>query len=273
MPNAETLSYMFITAHPIDAARILERHPPEETAPFFSGAPARVSAAVLQAMDTQSAAHCLDRLENHISASIIDRMPIHIAAVLLRHMEQTEALLNAFLKDRTEDLQLLLRYPDGTAGSLMDPRILTIPNDLTAGEALTRVQAQATVAKDYIYVVDRGQILVGIYSLNRLLEAPPHQKITALMDKPTAQVSPYMTQQAIIEHPGWHLFHDLPVVDPQGMFLGAISYKTLRKLEYEAIGHTGTESDQDASSALGELYWIGLSAFVKGAASIARRRE
>ena len=273
MPNAETLSYMFITAHPTDAARILERHPPEETAPFFSGAPPRVSAAVLQAMDTQSAAYCLDRLENHIAASIIDRMPIHIAAVLLRRMEQTEALLDTFPQDRTEDLRLLLRYPDGAAGALMDPRVLTIPDDLTVEEALARVQAQATVVKDYIYVVDRGQILVGVYSLNRLLEALPHQKITALMDKPTAQVSPYMTQQAILEHPGWRLFHDLPVVDPQGMFLGAISYITLRKLEHEALGRAGTMSDQDVSSALGELYWIGLSGFIKGAASITRRRE
>jgi len=75
-----------------------------------------------------------------------------------------------------------------------------------------------------------------------------------------------LSREAMLVYPDWQIYHDLPVVNENGIFLGIVDYRTIRRLENELrTGKTGIQ--HDTGKALGELYWLGLSAFFKGAAS------
>jgi hypothetical protein len=56
----------------------------------------------------------------------------------------------------------------------------------------------------------------------------------------------------VLAHPGWKEVHALPVVDEQGAYLGALRYRTLRRLEEELLHRPG--EDGDATAALGQLF-------------------
>jgi len=166
-----------------------------------------------------------------------------------------------------ERLNLLLRYPEGTAGALMDPRALALPQDIPVGEALARVRHAARDVLYYLYVVDRAQVLVGVLNLRELMLAPRKAEVASVMRPHVARLSARADRASILAHPGWREFHALPVVDDAGLFLGVIRYETVRRLE-EDRGSAGQSANALTTVlTLGELCWRGMSLVLADLAS------
>lgn len=259
----------FFTSHPDDAALILERHPPEEAALVLEKSPFDLAAILLERMSPPNGAACLSRLSPKAARAIVAEIPPDSAANLLRRMEteDREALLSSMPQELSAPLELLLRYPEGTAGSLMDPKILSLPDDITVGEALTRVRHSPQYTLYYLYVVDRSQRLVGVVNLRELMLAAPESLLSSVMRQPVTSVSSREIRAAILSHPGWREYHAIPVVDDAGVFVGAIRYETLRRLEDTSRVGGQEKGPLGAFLALGEFYWIGLSGMLSGIVS------
>ena len=71
------------------------------------------------------------------------------------------------------------------------------------------------------------------------------------------------TDVATVEaHPGWQEYDALPVVDEQGVFVGAIRHRAVRRMR------TGGAQPNDGGTmlSLAELYWIGIGGMLRGLA-------
>jgi magnesium transporter len=134
----------------------------------------------------------------------------------------------------------------------MDPEVLALPADVSAGEALDRIRAVPEHARYNVYVVDRDQRLVGVVNLRELLLARPPDRLDDLMVRKPLHLPAMASRADVLAHPGWKEVHALPVVDEQGAYLGAIRYRTLRRLEEELLQRPG--EDGDATAALGQLF-------------------
>ena len=70
-------------------------------------------------------------------------------------------MLGAFPKNASDPTGVaatvtrLLRYHEDTAGALMDPRTIALPEDVKVNEARKRVQREPHDLQYYVYVVDR----------------------------------------------------------------------------------------------------------------------
>ena len=155
----------------------------------------------------------------------------------------------------------------------MDPQIFTLLDDITVEEALELIRKHPEQVFYHIPVIDREHALLGLISIRKIMLSQPDALISSVMDTGVGQLSPWSNREAILAHPGWRIYHDLPVVDENGVFLGIISYQMVRRLEDEIRGTKRTGPAHDAGKALGELYWIGMSAFFKGATSVANLDE
>lgn len=261
MDTERLLSQSFAEDHPSDAAAILERLKPQETAAYLDQLPPRQSAALLRCMVSPYAAECLVHLSPERFALAIEALALDIAAALLRRLDQPlqERLLEQAPSDVAGLLHRLLRYPEASAGALMDPRALALPEDITAGEALTRIRRSPRHALYYLYVVDREQKLVGVLNLRELMLAPPRALLASVMRREVATIPASADRLVIVEHPAWHDVHALPVVDDRGVLVGALRYETLREIEGKSHAETAAAGAIATVLTLGELCWVGLA--------------
>lgn len=252
-----------LEAHPIDAAHALERLPAREVAALIEKMETKVSVGILQRMTPPLAGAVLSKLGLEKASEILERLPVEMAGLSLRSMDPSlrEQILAALPGRRSRALTSLVRFPDGTAGSLMDPEVLALPHDLTAREALARVREAAGNARYNVYIVDRDQTLMGVINLHELLMARPGEPLSSLMKTRVHRLPARADRHAIVSDPGWREVHALPVVDERGVYLGAIRYRTLRLLEERL---RGTRSDEGATArALGGLLRAGAGAVLE----------
>ena len=252
-----------LEAHPIDAAHALERLPARDVAALIEKMETKVSGGILQRMAPPLAGAVLSELGLGKASEILERLPLEMAALSLRSMDPSlrEQMLAALPGRRARALTSLVSFPDGTAGSLMDPEVLALPHDLTAREALARVREAAGNARYNVYIVDRDQTLVGVINLHELLMARPAEPLSSLMQTRVHRLPARADRHAIVSDPGWREVHALPVVDERGVYLGAIRYRTLRLLEEQ---FRGSRSDEGATArALGGLLRAGASAMLE----------
>lgn len=270
------LARIFIVAHPADVARVVERHSLSESCELLAALPAAESALVLEQMAAASAAACLAALPASSAGGILAEIAIDRAAALLRVVpdEAAKLILDAAPSPVfAAALRMLVAYPEGSAGALLDPTALAVPGTVEAKDAVELVLRQASHALHYVYVVDRGNRLVGVLSLRELMLAAPEKTLAAAMHKDISCLRSDADVVEILAHPGWREHHSLPVVDQSGAFLGAIRYRTLRLLERTGSDGALQGSALEAALSLGELYWFGLSRVLEGITTAALTRE
>lgn len=262
-PAAERLVRRFLEKHPVDAARVMDRFAGGLSSSVLEGLdPSRV-APVIGAMSDHVAAECIAEMEPGKGAEVLAELDLDQDSALLRRVSESRRteLLQAMPADRSALLVRVLHFPPGSAGALMDPKVLSVPDSLTVGEALEQVRAAPHLAIYYLYLVDGSSRLSGVVNLRELMLADPE---SALVDKMATNVDSLAAtadRRAILVHPGWAEYHALPVVDEAGRFVGVLRYETLRRLEGQARTELPSAS---LAASLGELYWVGLSGILRG---------
>ena len=261
----------FLASYPEDAARVLEQLPLEQAVAVLDEVPAAAGARGLGGMGTDLAVRCLENVEAAQGCALVEALGEGAAAVLLRRMgaERREALLGGVAPETRGRLELLLRYPEETAGAIMDPLTATVPEDITAEEARRRLREFPAHLYYYVYVVGRDQSLAGVVGLRELFLAGGEEPIRAVMKAKVLSVADRAPLAAVVVHPGWRDFHALPVVSEHGVFVGMIRHKTLRRLMEHAEAGRGP-AGLETLFALGELYWTGLVELFGGMSSAPR---
>jgi len=266
-----TLLARFVLAHPAEAARLLESKPLSDIASALSDLPSDASVALLSCLNPLSAAGALELIDVQRAAGDLSATQLDAAGAILRAMRPAPrlAVLEALPPGRRSALEHLLRYSEGTAGALMDPEVLSVDEGISVGEALERLRRRAQHALYYVYVVDDAQKLVGVVNLRELMEAPPDQPLGLHAVRPVESLPARATSESVLAHPGWARFHALPVVGPNGRFIGVIRYEAVRQLERRSLETAVEDHVAETAGALGELYALGLRGlFEWGATSL-----
>ncbi|MBW3589135.1 MAG: CBS domain-containing protein [Actinobacteria bacterium] len=261
----------FIADHPVEAARVLERHPPRASAEVLNATTPEGAAKALLAMAPSTAAETLAALGTS-AADVLEWIDADAAASMLRRLESAdvESLFQSIGEQRAAPLRLLMSYREGSAGSLMDPKVLSLPSDLSARSAMEAVGRSPRQAFYYLYVVDRESRLKGVLNLRELMMASPLLTLESIMRKDVVFLRADSDQAAILAHPGWTEYHALPVVNHEDQLVGALRYETLRRIEGQV---TSTARPASVALSLGELYWLGLSGVVEGLGTAVHRRS
>ncbi len=253
-----TLAARLLTAYPDEAAAVLETLPDASALAVLCDIDAGSAAGVLTSLAPNRAATVLSGLEAPTGREIVAQLGLADAADILRRMGDSarEALLEGLDPELADRIRTLVGFPDGTAGSLMDSSVLAMPLDVTAGEAIDQIRRTPDHVRYNLYIVDRERRLVGVLNLRELLLADRKEELGALARQDVLSIEGHETAQAVLRHPAWREAHSLPVVDRRGVYLGAIRYRTWRRLAERASGRG--RRDPTTVTALGELVAAGM---------------
>lgn len=269
MPLATTLADELLCRHPERAAAVLERTEPGEALAVLARPEPAVAAEVLRHASPGRARAALSAMPRPRAAALLDALELDTAARLARRLDEaaSEEVLRQVAAPRARALRALLRFPERTAGALMDPEVLALPQDFRAREALARVREEPGQARYNLYVVDAEQRLVGALNLRELLLAAPDERLADRMVRDPLRILASADRAAVVSHPGWRVVHALPVVDEADRFLGALRYRTLRELEEELL--RGRTPERDTAEALGDLFAVGAAGLLDALAPLA----
>jgi CBS domain-containing protein/sporulation protein YlmC with PRC-barrel domain len=213
--------------HPADIADIVHELSPEERA------------AVIGALKDEIAADTLEELHPSYQTSLLLDMPDDRASELLASMSPDDAadlladlpderrahLIAMMEKEDAEDMRELLSYPEDSAGGIMTPDFAWVRLDDTAAEATGKLRTQADDVETvyYIYVLDRGEHLRGVFSLRDLLMTPPERKVRDFMTENPVSVPILAGEEEITQAIAKYNLLALPVVDDDNVLHGIIT--------------------------------------------------
>jgi len=175
---------------------------------------------------------------------------------LLRELdpEFVEEILPLVAKAERHDIRMLLSCPEGSAGSLMTTEYASLPAEITAGEAITRLRSQAPDSESiyYIYVLDAERKLVGFVSLRDLILARPTALVADLMQRDVIAVRVDEPSEKVVDALARFDFIAIPVVDDRNRLVGIVTHDDV----LDAVRQDATDDAQRiaAIAPLGESY-------------------
>jgi magnesium transporter len=249
----------FVALDARDAARALETVSPESTAALLLTLRDGTRGALMRFLPNFYLTRCLESLSPADAAAVASSARDDVIAPVLRSLQDAgrDAIVAKLSSAARSRLERLLRYPDGVAGALMDPHILSVADDATVEAALARARAEPEHVLYYVYVVNGEQRLVGVLNLRELLLAAPQARIGDVAHTNVESLPALSSWESVIAHPGWEKVHTLPVVE-DGRFVGAIRYESIRRLEQRRQGQVARDPSPRTGAALAELYGLGL---------------
>jgi len=260
------LAKAFLEAHPEDAVRIVEELSPTEAAGLLEDTSGAVAAAVLGRMDSFQALACLQAMSHEAIGGVLESLDLETLAALLRRLppDARQGLWADLDVERAEAVGILLEYPNDTVGSVMNPLVLSLPDDITVEQAVARIRRSPRQLYYYLYVTDRDRVVAGVLDLRELMLAAPGSLVRDVMHPDVISVPAHANLASVREHPGWQDFDALPVVNDRNLLVGVVRHRLLRQIDQRAGGSRNPQQGLETLIALGELYWAGLCGILGG---------
>lgn len=183
----------------------------------------------------------LGEMDSDDAADVIADLPESIAEAVLRQLPK---------EDRRE-VETLLRYPEDSAGGIMQVELVSVPDSATVDEAIEAIRAKADEVESvhFVWVVDAENRLIGMLPLDKLILAKPATRVADLADRKCVSVGPEVDQEEVAQ---MFLRYDLvsmAVVDAQGHLIGRITHDDIidvveEELEEDIMHMAGAEEPE-----------------------------
>lgn len=238
MEKIKLLVRSFVESNPRDAAQAFEQLEIDEAFQIIVNLPFRTEALVLERLTPNKASSILERLDPERRRELLAVMPPRTASLLLQHLEENkrEETLTHLPEKVARQIRELMYYPPDTAGGMMEPRVTSIPFDLTVQAAVAHFRKAPRQTLYYLYVTDRDGKLIGVLNMRDLLLASPRDRIESLVYKEILSVPATMGRDEVITLIRRHRFLALPVIDQEARLIGVIRHdEALRAGQLEAF--------------------------------------
>ena len=215
--------------HPVEIARLAEAFSYHHGTEIVAALDDETAAETLEEMPAEHQVRILGDMDEERAADILEWMSPDEAADVLGDLpeEKAEELLGLMESEEQADVAELLPYEDDTAGGLMTTEFVTLPRDLTVGEALARLREMAETPNMiyYLYVVEGegSWQLAGVIALRSLILADPSAPLAEVMRAEFQRAHPDDAASEVAHKIAEYNLLALPVVDEAGDILGIIT--------------------------------------------------
>ncbi len=217
----------FSDMDPADMAEVIEDLPADESGIIFRLLPRDTAALVFEYLPPHQQSEIVVTLGREQLKNLLDEMAPDDRTRLLEELpaEVTKRLLTSLSPEELKVARNLLGYPEKSAGRYMTPEYLTIPGNLTAGEALAYVRShgQGRETLHVLYIVDEKGRLLDDVRLASLVLSDPNTRVTDIHDRQLVSIPATADREEFISMFEKYDRVALPVTDSQGVLVGIIT--------------------------------------------------
>ncbi len=226
--NDAALLDLLSEEHPADIAEIIDELKLEDATYLFKLLDSELTAEalmeineddrekILRNLSAEEIAYELDELDTDDAADIISELPQERVTEVISELEDDE---------HAKDIVDLLRYQEGTAGSLMAKELIKVKENWMVPTCVRKMRSQAQEVRRVhsIYVVDQENHLIGRLSLKDLLVASAKDKISNIYIPKVDSVHFNDKGEDVARLMQKYDLEAIPVVDDDNVLLGRIT--------------------------------------------------
>lgn len=169
---------------------------------------------LVRAMEDPELVQLIEAIEPDERVRLLEELPAKVVKrILLELSGETLA-----------SISVLLGYPEDSAGRVMNPKYLALPEQTSVSVALQQVR-QSLLEPEYlevVFVLGEGRLYRGYVTLAKLLKAAPDTPLHALLEGEQVAVSAYDPIAKVAELFARRRYPLVAVVDSEGRLVGAI---------------------------------------------------
>ncbi|ASB65028.1 MULTISPECIES: magnesium transporter [Bacillus] len=220
--------------------------------------------AVLHKVGKTKATLAMNKMDNDDLAALLEEMDEELKEQLLSSMEAEES----------KAVQLLMNYPQESAGRMMTNRFVWIPQHYTVKDAVVKLKSFAEIAEsiNYLYVINDSKQLVGVLSYRDLILGEPEDKVQDLMFTRVISAGVLQDQEEVARLIQRYDFLAIPIVEENHVLVGIVTVDDIIDVvikeadeDYEKFAASGKAITFDTKAyvaAYRRLPWLILLLFI-----------
>ena len=188
--------------------------PKDEASDVFSNMSSTMQAYLVEIFTEKELKELLDNLYMDDTVDMLGEFPANLVTRILDTVDSS----------KRNDINLLLNYPDDSAGSIMTTEYVALKKDMTVRDAMRHIK-EVGIHKETIYtcyVLERRK-LIGIVTAKDLMTMDDDTKIGDIMETEIISVHTHTDQEEAARLFSKYDFLALPVLDADGLMVGIIT--------------------------------------------------
>lgn len=211
----------------VDIASLLSTLSDKELALAFRLIPKDKAAEVFSNMDTSMQTYLVTMFTEKELKELLDDLYMDDTVDMLEELPANlvkRILATVSASDRSM-INLLLNYPEDSAGSIMTTEYVDLREEMTVGQAMAHIK-KTGIHKETIYTcyITERRKLVGIVSAKDLMTTDDNVPIKDLMETEIISVYTHADQEQVAQLFTKYDLLALPVIDQDGRMVGIVTF-------------------------------------------------
>ncbi len=218
---------LLLPLEPADIAVLLEEGG-EETMPLlYRLLPKELAAEVFVELESDSQEMLINGFSNTELKEVLDELYLDDAVDIVEEMPANVVIriLDKATPEMRKSINEMLKYPEDSAGSIMNMEYLSLKADMTVEDALKRIRRQGGELEtiNTLYVTDSTRHLLGVLTVRDLLLAEADDLIGDLMDTNVVSVNTLDDKEVVAQAMSKYDYLSMPVVDGENRLIGIVT--------------------------------------------------
>ena len=198
-----------------DLIKIFRLIPKDTAALVFSYLPIENEQDIINSLSTTDAASIIDNMAADDAADLMEEMPANVV----------KRLLSKTTNETRRDINLLLNYPEDSAGSIMTVEFIDLKESNTVKQAIEKIKKNAKDIEsiDTCFVLDSKRKLIGIVTLKDLILSDYDELIGNIMTNYETNITTLTDQEEVAKQFQKYDVTSMPVVDSENRLVGIIT--------------------------------------------------
>lgn len=268
------IRHMLNGMSPAEIAHLIESVPPNARLILWRLVSNEFSGEVLQYLNEETINQIVKGMNTDELTTVLEKLDTDDLADILQTLPKavTKQVLNSLDSLNRKRIEVVLNYPNDTAGGLMNTDTITVRPNITLDvvQRYLRRYKEIPDMTDNILVVNRKDQFIGILPLTKLLLNEPSMTVREAMITDVESIPASMHQNNVAKIFEYHNLISAPVVDDNQVLLGRITIDDVVDVIREDAQHSimsmaGLNEEEDIFAPIltatrRRSVWLGINA-------------
>ena len=221
------LRKLLLESNPVDVAELMDELTDQDLLLAFRILPKDLAADVFSRVDSDTQQKIIESISETEVGRIVNELFVDDAVDFIEEMPAVvvKKILKNTSPEMRKEINMLLSYPEDSAGTIMTTEFADLRVGLTVRDAVRRIRKIGIDSEtiNVLYVIDDNRHLLGMLEIRKIILAEPEDIIGDIMDTNVISVHTLSDQEEVATLFKKYDLLAMPVVDREDRLVGIVT--------------------------------------------------